>query len=317
MKFKLKTAPAVEPLSLAEVKAQLRLDSGSFADNVESIQSIAPGSHAIADNYTTHVGTSIEVLGYQAVVNLISGTNGATGTVDVKIQGSNDEITWTDWYSFAQITTDGAGATEPDNATYEKAYTGDKRYIRTVAKVLLAACEFGTEVLRYAVASTEDDQLTAWIKAVRQQVEEELWRALITQTWEGYLDEWPSQRFIYIPKPPLQTVAITYRNEDDAAYDNTFTGFITDAISEPGYIMLDTGESWPGETLYPVNGVKITFVCGYGAAATDVPYPIRAAMLVMIHDLYEHRGEVVIGASQSKIQGTVDNLLNLYRMNRF
>ena len=311
MKLKLKTAPATEPLSLADVKNHLKLDSGSFADNLESIQSITPGSHAIADNFTTHVGASIEVFGYQAVVNLISGTNGATGTVDVKIQESDDEITWADWYSFTQVTE------ANDNATYEKAYTGTKRYIRTVAKVLLAACEFGTEVLRYAVTSTEDAQLTAWITAVRQRVEEETWRPLITQTWEGYLDAWPSGRSLMIPKPPLQSVTIKYKNQTDDDYDNTFTSFMTDIISEPGRIVLNYNADWPGDALFAANGVQITFDCGYGAAATDVPYPIRAAMLMMVSDLYENRGEVMIGAAVNKIDRAVDNLLGLYRMNRF
>ena len=90
-------APAIEPVSLDELKLHLRLDSGSFADNVGETQSIAPGSHAIANDYTTHVGAAVEVIGYQAIVLLQCGTNGATGTVDVKVQDSDDNVTWTDW----------------------------------------------------------------------------------------------------------------------------------------------------------------------------------------------------------------------------
>lgn len=311
MKLKLKTAPTVEPITIADAKEHLRLDTGSFAGNVDSTQSIAPGVKAIQNNYTTHVGASVEVLGYQAVVNLISGTNGATGTVDVKIQESNDNATWNDWTggAFTQITT------ANDNATYEKEYTGAKKYIRTVARVLLATCEFATEVLRYAVTSTEDNLITSLIVSAREQVETHLRRALITQTWELYLDEWPKENFIKIPLPPLQSItSIKYTDVDGT--EHTFTDFTADDVAEPGRAVLDYGCVWPSETLTPVNPICIEFECGYGDAATDVPYSVKAAMLLIIGDRYEHREETVIGFSVNQIP-VVDNLLATYRVLEF
>jgi len=310
MKLKLITAPTEEPISLLEAKQHLRLDSGSFADNVESVQSIAPGLKAIADNYTTHVGAAVEVLNYQAVVNLVSGTNGATGTVDVKIQESNNGSSWEDWVdgAFTQITT------ANDNATYEKAYTGTKRYIRTVAKVLLATCEFGTNILRYGIASTEDALLARLITAVRQQAEEECWRRFITQTWDYYLDEWPNKDYIELPGPPLQTGAKLYYT----AYGEAEVECIDvseDIISEPGRLVLKTDYSWPSVTLADVNPIRIRFTAGYGLAPA-VPEGIKQALLLMLSDLYEHRGSIVIGLSVAYIDRAIDNLLAKYRMNR-
>jgi len=136
-------APVLFPISLAELKSHLRLDSGTFDGNLTLTQSLAFGSKAIANNYTTHVGSGVDVLGKEAIVEVHHGTNGATGTVDTKIQESDDNTTWTDFTggAFTQVTTSN------DNADYKKQYTGTKRYIRTASKVLLAACEFGTSIL--------------------------------------------------------------------------------------------------------------------------------------------------------------------------
>ena len=42
------------------------------------------------------IGTGVDVLGKTAVVNLNAGTVGASGTVDAKIQESDDNTTYTD-----------------------------------------------------------------------------------------------------------------------------------------------------------------------------------------------------------------------------
>ena len=130
MALTLKTAPATEPLTLAEVKEHLRLDSGSVADNITISQSIVPGAHVIAAGYSLK-GTGVNVLGYRALVNLNAGSCGAGGTVDVKIQESDTDVDgdYTDWTggAFTQV------AAANDNTVQEKEYTGTKQFIRVEA----------------------------------------------------------------------------------------------------------------------------------------------------------------------------------------
>lgn len=307
-------APALEPVTISELKLHLRNDSGAFSDNIDETQSIAPGSHIVANNYTTHVGASIEVSGYDAVVSLIAGTNGAGGTVDAKIQESDDNVTYTDVTSgaFTQVTT------ANDNATYEKAYTGTKRYIRTVAKVLVAACEFGTTVIRYAATSTEDDLLTDLIITGREYVEGYTHRALINQTWDAYLDKFPPDKnYIELPFGNLSTVtSIKYKDCDGTETTMTVT---TDYLVETngdqnGRIVLPYGVTWPSDTLYPSNPITIRFVCGYGAAASDVPSRIKTAIKMVCTDLYKGRGEILETGREPYENKTVERLLWMSRL---
>jgi uncharacterized phiE125 gp8 family phage protein len=293
MVTKIYAEPAIEPVSLQELKEHLRLDSGSFADNLTTVQSLAHGSKAIANDYITHVGAGVDVLGYQAVVLLNSGTNDATGTVDAKIQESDDNATWTDWSggAFTQVTT------ANDNAIQEKAYTGTKQYIRVVAKVLLAACVFGADVSKYASDATEDAILTAIITAARQQAEAFTKRAFITQTWNGYLDEFPVCNSIALPWGNLTTLtSIAYTDSAGTVTTMTVTtDYLVDTVQEPARIVLPYGVTWPALTLHPVNPIAIRFVCGYGATAASVPAAIRTAIKMIAADLYAERGEKIIG----------------------
>lgn len=312
MKATLYIAPTSEPITLSELKAHLRIDSGSFASNVDSTQSIAPGSHVIANDYTTHVGASVDVLGYSALVLLESGTNGATGTVDVKIQESDDNLTFTDWTggAFTQVTT------ATDNATYEKAYTGTKRYIRTVARVLLAACEFGTSIVRNRCITTEDDLLNAIIMAAREHVEDITGRALMTQTWDYYLDAFPCGNSIELPFGNLQSVAsVKYKDTDGTETTLTEgTDYLVEGNGEgKGRLVLPYGCTWPSVTPYPSNPITIRFVCGY-VSAVAVPFRVKAALLMICSDLYENRESQTVSTAGYQQNKTVDALLASTRL---
>ena len=310
MNVVLKTAPVLEPLTLADLKLHLKLDSETFDSNLTLTQCLAYGSKAIANNYTTHVGTAVEVIGKEADVLIHHGTNGATGTVDTKIQESDDGTTWTDWTggAFTQVTT------ANDNTDYKKQYTGTKRYIRTASKVLLAACEFGTSVLVNAATTAEDDLLTAIIQAAREYVEDVTRRALLTQTWYYYLNEFPSDKdYIVLPFGNLQSVtSIKYKDSDGTETTMTVT---TDYLVETngegyGRIVLPYGGSWPSATLYPSNPITIEFVCGWTAAA-NIPSKIRTAAKMICSDLYENREAQIVNPTMEpySVNKTVAALL--------
>lgn len=315
MNVKLITAPTLYPISLSDLKLHLRIDSGSFADNIDETISIAPGSHAIANNYTTHVGTAVEVLGYTAIVVANYGVLTVGGVVDIKIQESDDNSTWNDWTggAFTQVTISASSSTQ------EKAYTGTKRYIRTVAKVVTQAAEFGTTVNRLTATAVEDDLLNDIRYAAIGHVESITGRKLLTQTWEYYIDEFPEEDFIKIPFGNLQNVSETqsvkYKDSDGTETTMTVT---TDYLWETnedqcGRVVLPYEKTWPTDTLYPSKPITIKFVCGWTTAAL-VPYEIKAAIKLICSDLYENREGKILSSFDFKENKAVNALLANFRL---
>lgn len=305
--LKIQTAPTIEPVTLTEAKRWIRLDSGSLSDNLASVQSIFPGDHTTAAAYSLK-GTGVEVLGYSALVVFSSGTNGSSGTVDVKLQESDTDIDgdYTDVASgaFTQVTE------ANDNASYELAYSGSKRYIRAVATVAVATCDFGVSVLRESPYSTEDDDVTDLIVTAREYCEGVQERAYITQTWNLTLEAFPDSGVISLPLPPLISVTAAEFKYYDGA--NTLTVlpaayYVVDTASEPGRICLAYGYAWPSTYQRP-DAIVVRFVAGYGATAATVPRRVKHAMRLLIGAWFRDREAT--GTLTNEIAFSVTSLLN-------
>ena len=143
--------------------------------------------------------------------------------------------------------------------------------------------------------------IAVYIRAAREYVEGKygfLGRALVQQTWLLTIDEFPDDE-IKIPLPPLQGVnAVRY--DDSAGNEQTVSpdDYYVDTASEPGWVVRNTSASWP-TPLDAINAVRVEFIAGYapdtGSSPVDytanIPFNIKAAMLLMIADLMDRRNE--------------------------
>ncbi len=167
--------------------------------------------------------------------------------------------------------------------------------------------------LRQEDSTADDTLITALIVAARENVEQFTRRALIEQTWKLWLDEFPSSGVIYLPKSPLRSVvAVTYVDGAGAVQTLATTEYAIDTAATPGRIYLAYDKSWPS-TRAIQDAVRVEFKGGYGTAATAVPEGIKAAMKLIIGDLYENRERTVVGTIANELPA-VDALLWPHRV---
>lgn len=168
--------------------------------------------------------------------------------------------------------------------------------------------------------SDDDTYIDLLITAAREHIENYLNRKLITQTWDIWFNSWPDEDFIMLPFGNLQSVSTFAYDDSDgdttALVENT--DFVVDADSTMGRVVLEYGESWPGDTLHPKNPINIRFICGYGDAGSDIPEAIKHAMKLLISELYEQREITEIMHRTGGIMRTelmaFDSLLSSYRL---
>jgi len=141
------------------------------------------------------------------------------------------------------------------------------------------------------VSPEDDSMIEDNIKSAREHVENITRRALLTQTWDYYLDRFPAENAFKLPFGNLKTV--THVKYTDSAGTQTTMTAGTDYIVETngdqcGRIVLPYGVSWPSFTAYPSNPIVVRYVCGW-TTAVSVPSTIRSAVKMIALDLYENR----------------------------
>lgn len=143
-----------------------------------------------------------------------------------------------------------------------------------------------------------------------------LGRALIDQTWDLYLDEFPVGA-IEIPLPPLiEVVGVFYNDSAGDEQEWSATNYIVDNANEPARLLIAGSGSWPTIST-DANAVRIRFRAGYldnsSPPVANVPFDIKAGLLLYIGALYANREETVIGQTVAKLPWGAEALLRRKR----
>lgn len=156
--------------------------------------------------------------------------------------------------------------------------------------------------------STDDTLITSLITAARQRAEKTLNLDIVEKTWDYKLAAFPADE-IAVPNAPVKSVT-SIKYIDDAGVEQTVSTDVyavhPSDVSPTIYLKYD--QDWPAARAQE-DAVTIRFVTGF----TTVPEPIRAAILMIIASMYEHRSGALTGVMITKTPQAPEMLLAPYR----
>ncbi|RDV02147.1 head-tail connector protein [Undibacter mobilis] len=154
----------------------------------------------------------------------------------------------------------------------------------------------------------DDDVIGALLAAARIHVEAQTRRALVAQQWRLTLDVWPADGRLKVLPAPLAALNAV-RVYDDAGHASALDlqSFVVDTAGSQ-LVFAPWALAQPGRA---AAGIEVDVTAGYGAAASDVPEPLRQAVRLLTAHWYENRG--IAGASGT-LPVTVAALIAPYRM---
>lgn len=162
--------------------------------------------------------------------------------------------------------------------------------------------------------SRDDWLIDSLIVGARTYAEQYTNRQFVTATWYECLDGFP--RVIRPPRPPLQTSGFSIKYVDTAGNEQTLDSgeYQVDVKSTPGRVAPAYSKVWPDVRVQTLNVVTVEFQAGYGTAATDVPFSIRQAIMLLISDWFRYRQDAYDARPFTKAPRAVDSLLSQYRV---
>lgn len=309
MSLTLVTPPALEPVTVAEVRRQLRLEStaGEPAPTAPTVALVAAAGNITAGVHrwlwvARTADGSTEAGAVSAPLTTILATHGKA-TVTKPLGGS--AVTFMDLYRTAAggSTYLFVAATANDGVTYTD----------NVADASLGA-------QAPTVNTTIDPELAAMTTAARVLAEDYTGRAFLTQTWDLVADDFAAivrDGVITLPMPPLLSVtSVSYLDASGVLQTWAASQYTVEAPTGPtapaGRIVPVSGVTWP-TTYDQAKAVTVRFVCGYGATAASVPAPLRYGVLFAVGDLYAVRANVDAPSDARVMRAVTERLLNPFR----
>lgn len=128
----------------------------------------------------------------------------------------------------------------------------------------------------------QNAEIEAWIRTARQQVEKDTALALLTQTVDVSLDEFPyTYESLVLNIAPIQSIThVKYYDSAGVLQTWASTNYVVDTASLPSRLGLAVGSTWPTSLRVFQPGL-IRLIAGY-TAATLVPDPLLHAMKLLI-----------------------------------
>lgn len=144
--------------------------------------------------------------------------------------------------------------------------------------------------------SAEDGLIRTYIKAARDQVEQDTGLALLTQTRDVYLDSVPAGITPFaLPWPPLQSVtSVKYTDTGGIVQTLAASNYVWDASSMPARLALSDVGVWPTD-IRVFQPWVIRIVVGWTNPALIPPALLEAVGILAVHMATFGRDLVSVG----------------------
>lgn len=163
-------------------------------------------------------------------------------------------------------------------------------------------------------SSDEDDLISALIEAATDWAQEYTRRAFVPASFRLGLDCFPAYGIRLPRNPVIRVDSITYLDEGGTERTLSTSEYLTDLDSEPARITPTYGNTWP-TTRIQIGAVKVNFTAGYDDASPaqdSVPEGIKAAIKLVLTDLFEHRSAALVQTAERN--PAVVSLLSRFRI---
>lgn len=169
----------------------------------------------------------------------------------------------------------------------------------------------------------EDLLIDSLIMSARIWCENYTHRAFVNRSCVLYVDGFPYEypyNQILLPLGAVQSITnIKYVALGDAISTLTTLAasqYQTDLISEPARVLPAALTYWPIVQWGTPNVVQITYVAGYGAAATSVPEALKTAIKMLLANAYKNR-EPITETNVNEVPLAMKALIDPYRIVEF
>ncbi|EFO32613.1 phage protein DNA packaging protein [Roseibium sp. TrichSKD4] len=138
-------------------------------------------------------------------------------------------------------------------------------------------------------------------------------RCLVSQIWEVRLDAFPHCGRIELPFPDIDEASVAVAYVDLSGSEQVLGAACYHVVNEVtgAAVLKSAWANWP-ETDKRPDAVRVQFTAGFGGAE-KVPASIKAAILLTVGHLYEHREDAVQGAEVRQIPNGAESLARQYR----
>ncbi len=163
--------------------------------------------------------------------------------------------------------------------------------------------------------ANEDSLLQSLILTSRLHIEVALGLAMMSQSWKLVLDDWPQKGVVELPIAPVKQISdVRIVGQDGSPQSLDGSDYDVDTSGRPARLFKRRG-TWPAPGRKR-GGIDVDIGAGFGETASEVPEPMRQALLLLVAHWYEHRDPIEIGAPSTAVPAAVSRLLNPYRVVR-